>query len=72
MPELVRVVCWGRLLNLANAGGLSIQADYVFVAAVREEFAIDFAGAADGFFGGGALGCGAVGAAAKIYADFVF
>ncbi len=72
MPELVRVGRSGRLLNLADAGRLGIQADYVFVAAVGEEFAIYFAGAADRFFGGGALGCGAVGAAAEIYADFVF
>ena len=59
-------------MNLADAGRLGIEADYVFVPAVREELAIDFASAADRFFGGGALGCGAVGAAAEIYADFVF
>ena len=72
MPELVRVGGWGRLLNLADAGGLGIEADYVFVAAIGEEFAVDIAGAADGFFCGGALGCGAVSLAADIYADFVF
>jgi len=72
MPELVRVGGPRRLLNLADAGGLGVEADYVFVAAIGEEFAIYFAGAADGFIGGGALGSGAVGGIAEIYADFVF
>ena len=51
MPELVRVGGPRRLLNLADAGGLGVEADYVFVAAIGEEFAIYFAGAADGFIG---------------------
>jgi hypothetical protein len=61
----------GRLSNLADAGGLLVEADDVVVATGGEQFAIDVACAADGFIGRGAFGGGAVLAAAVIHADFV-
>ena len=63
---------FGRLSNLADAGGLLVEADDVVIAAGGEQFAIDIAGAADGFVGSGAFGSGAVLAAMVIHANFVF
>ena len=62
----------GRLSNLADAGGLRVETNYVVVAAIGEQFAIDVAGAADGFFCGGAFGGGAVVVSVIVDADFVF
>ena len=73
MPEWVRVGrVAGRLSNLADAGGLRVEADYVVLTAVGEEFAIDIAGAADGFFRRGTFGGGAVIVAVISDTDFVF
>ncbi len=71
MPECIRVGCGGRLSNLADAGGLLVEADYVVVAACGEEFAVDVAGAANGFVGSGAFGSGAMLASPVVHADFV-
>ena len=51
---------------------MCVETDYVVVAAIGEQFAIDVAGAADGFIGGGAFGGGAVIVVVIGDADFVF
>jgi len=60
------------LLDLALAGGRSVEADDVLVAAVGEHLAVNSLGAADGLLSGGAGGGGAVHGAFEGLADFVF
>jgi hypothetical protein len=59
------------LFHLALAGGRSIEADDIFVAAVGEHFAVNSLSAANGFLRRGSGGGGAVDRALESLADFV-
>jgi hypothetical protein len=60
------------LFYFSNARRFSGQANYIFVAAVREEAAVDLLRAADGFFGSRALSRRAMGIALECDTHFEF